>query len=64
MPTTMGGGGKAPSSIPLPFSLVTLRSSGLRLTSGTWRRCWFFSAVRLAALSAALKEVFVNACEG
>jgi hypothetical protein len=28
---------------------------------GTWRRFWSFSAVRLAALSAARKEVLVNA---
>jgi hypothetical protein len=35
IPTTMGGGGRRPSSIPCPFWPVTLRSSGFRFTSGT-----------------------------
>ena len=59
--TMTGGGGSVPSFIPLPFSVVTLRSSGLRLTRGTWSLRWSFSAALLACKLALRNEVEVKA---
>lgn len=59
--TMTGGGGRVPSLMPLPFSVVTFRSSGLRLTRGTCSLRWSFSAALLACKLALRNEVEVNA---